>query len=213
MVKDTLESKVPREYARDASAVPGIDLGMRASSKVMNSLTLTLENDQARLATNAANYDAAHKETLSGTDQWKHASSKPTAIISEARQAIRSSCGMYPNVMVLGPVAYAALKDNEYITNRFRNVDIVTADMLAKLFELDQVVEGRAVVADDAGAFSDVWGNYAVLAYAPAKPGGQEEPSYGYTYTMTGHPFVETPYWEPNVKSWIYGVTCERQPV
>ena len=85
--------------------------------------------------------------------------------------------------------------------------------MLAALLELDQVVEGQSMTTNDAGEFQDVWGNYAVLAYVPQSPGGFEEPSFGYTYTMKGHPFVEEPYWENNVKSWIYGVTYERAPV
>jgi hypothetical protein len=186
---------------------------MRATTKVMNSLTLTLEYDRAALATTAGNYGDDNKIVLSGTSQWTNGASTPIGDIEGGRQAIRRACGIYPNVMVLGPVAYAALKNNESITDRFKNVDIITAEMLAKLFELDRVVEGKAVTVDDAGAFVDVWGNFAVLAYAPVSPGGMEEPSFGYTYTMRGNPFVEAPYWDGNQKSWIYGVTYERCPV
>lgn len=213
LVQDSLESKVPREFARDAQAVPGIDLGMRASNLVMNSLTLTLESDQARIATTAGNYDASHKVALSGTDKWTDPASDPIADIEAARQAIRTSCGAYPNTAILGPAAYSALKNNAKIVARFRNTDVFTAQMLASLFELEQLAEGRAVVADDTGAFQDVWGNAAVLAYVPKKPGGFEEPSFGYTYTMEGNPFVEVPYWDGNKKSWVYGVTYERIPV
>lgn len=213
LVQDSLESKVPREYAREAEAVPGIDLGMRAASKVMNSLTLTLEYDQAAIATNPASYEADHQIVLSGGSQWSHADSDPALAISAARQTIRQSCGFYPNVMICGPKPYAALKNNKHIAAQFKNADIITAALLAQLFEIEQVVEGRAATANDAGQFADVWGNYAILAYAPPNPSGQEEPSYGYTYTMKGHPFVEQPYWDPNQKSWIYGVTYERAPV
>lgn len=45
LVQDSLEAKVPREFARDAGAVPGIDLGVRATNTVMNALTLTLEHE------------------------------------------------------------------------------------------------------------------------------------------------------------------------
>lgn len=134
-------------------------------------------------------------------------------MIEEGRQAVRASCGLYPNTMVLGPPAYGALKTHPKVVARFRNTDIITAQMLAALFELESLVEGKAVVADDAGAFSDVWGGHGVLAYAPRSPGGLEEPSFGYTYTMQKNPFVETPYWDGNKKSWIYGVTYERAPV
>lgn len=213
LVQDSLESKIPREYARDASQVPGIDLGTRASMKVMNTLTLGLEHEQASIATAEANYGASNKETLTSTDQWTHADSKPTAIIDEGRNAIRNSCGLYPNTLILGPKPFQALKNNNYITGRFRNSDVITTAMLAALFDIETVVEGQAMYADEDGVFQDVWGNYAILAYAPREPQGVEEPSYGYTYTMKGNPFVEEPYWDHNTKSWIYGVTYERRPV
>ncbi|MFC3086888.1 hypothetical protein [Tabrizicola soli] len=40
-----------------------------------------------------------------------------------------------------------------------------------------------------------------------------EQPSFGYTYTLKGHPFVKPPRWEGGKRSWIYGVTYERKPV
>lgn len=52
-----------------------------------------------------------------------------------------------------------------------------------------------------------------ILAYAPATPSGMEEPSYGYTYTMKGHPFVEQGRWDGDTRSWVHGVSYERVPV
>lgn len=213
LLQDSLESKVPREMARDAQAVPGIDLGIRATNVVMQSLSLGLEVEQAGIATDPANFDVNHKISLSGSDLWTNPDSDPIGNIEAGRQAIRLSCGLYPNTMVIGPKAYAALKNNPRITGRFRNSDIITSAMLATLFELKTVVEGRSVVSDGSETFTDVWGNAAVLAYAPESPGGPEEPSFGYTYTMDHHPFVEQPYWDGNAKSWIYGVTYERAAI
>lgn len=212
LVQDSLESKIPREFSKDAE-VPSIDLGARASIKCMNALQLTLEYEQAKMATDPANYGAENKELMVGTSQWSHDASKPLSSIDAARQKIRKTCGLYPNVLVCGPVAYAALKNNVQVIGRFRNTDLITAEMLAALLEIETVVEGSAVYADQGGTFHDVWGNYAVLGYAPKSPSGVEEPSYGYTYTLTGHPLAEEPYYENNVKSWIYGVTYERAPV
>lgn len=212
LVQDRLEGKVPLEYQQEAASA-GVDMGPRAVNNVMQSLTLALEHEQATLATTAANYDSDHKVTLSGSSQWSHADSDPIGDIEEARQAIRASCGFYPNAMVLGPKPYGALKNNPKITARFRNSDLITAALLAGLFEIKTVVEGKAVTSTDAGEFEDVWGNYAVLAYVPEEPAGMEQPSYGYTYTMRGNPFVDPPYWDGNTRSNIYGVTYERAPV
>ncbi len=210
LVQDSLESKIPREFAREA-AVPGVDLGMRATNAIMQSLTLTLEFDQAKLATTPDNYGAGNRTTVA--TKWDDPDGKPIDDVEAGRQVVRQSCGLYPNVMVLGPKAYSALKNSEQVKDRFRNSDIITAAMLAALFELETVVEGKAVTAADDGTFSDVWGNAAVLAYAPKTPSGLEEPSFGYTYTMVDNPFAEVPYWDGNKKSWIYGVTYERVPV
>ncbi|HAE49762.1 MAG: hypothetical protein CMO30_17420 [Tistrella sp.] len=214
LVQDSLEGTVPRELARDASAVPGIDLGIRTTNTVMQALTLALEHQQAGIALDPANYDGGHKATVASGLKWGTDDGKPIADVEAARQAVRASCGSYPNVMVLGPVAYAALKTSRQIVDRFRNADIVTPQMLANLFELGSVVEGRAVIVEnEEDGFVDVWGNAAVLAYVPPAPTGAEEPSFGYTYTMRDNPFVEQPYWHGNTKSWVYGVTYERQPV
>ncbi|TAX26338.1 hypothetical protein ELI03_34655 [Rhizobium leguminosarum] len=213
LYQDSLDGKVPREFAEDAAKVPGVDLGIRATNIVMNSLTLALEYEQAQLAGDANNYPAGNKEILAGASQWDNAASTPVSAISQARNQIRTQCGVYPNVLVLGPKPYNALKNNNQVTARFKNIDIITPELLAKLLEVDYVVEGRAVYADDAGAFKDIWGNFATLAYAPPKPNGIEEPSFGYTYTLSGHPFVEEPAWNRGIKSWLYGVTYERAPV
>lgn len=214
LVQDSLEGKVPREYADEAAAVPGIDLGLRSTNMVMNSLTLGLECEQAKIATDPANYEASHKKALSGTARWSSAEATPIDDIESARQVIRTACGLYPNALLLGPKVYAKLKNSKQIVDRYRNTDVITAAMLAALFEIDQVVEGKAVVANEkTDKFEDVWGNYAVLAYSPKQPNGAEEPSFGYTYTLKGNPYVEKPYWNPGKKSWVYGVTYERAPV
>ena len=215
LVQDAVEVPVPREHMRDAAQVPGVDLGTRATNTGMQVVTKALEAEQASIALNASNYDSDHKVTLSGGTKWSAETGTPSADVETAKEAIRASTGMYPNVVLLSALAFKAAKNNPKVVERFKYVskDSITAEMLASLWEVERVVVGRAVTASDAGAFSDIWGNNAVVAYAPQQPSGMEEPSYGYTYTMEGHPLVEQPYWDNGAKSWIYGVTMERAPV
>lgn len=215
LLNDALEAPVPREYLRDASQVPGIDLGTRAVNLVMRSILLGQEVDQAALALDASLYDANHKTALLGADKWSDPASKPIAQMEDYREAVRASTGVYPNVLALSAQAFSALSTNEQLLAKFQytSPDSLTPEMLARLFKVEKVVVGEAVSADDAGAFTDVWGNNAVLAYVPQHPSGMEEPSYGYTYTMMGHPLVEEAYYDNNAKSWIYGVGFERAPV
>ena len=215
LVQDALEGQVPREYLRDAAQTPGVDLSRRAVNSTLRALSLTLEYDQAQLATAAGNYDSNHKIALSGTDQWSDGSSDPASDIDTGKEAVRSSVGIYPNTLILSAQAFNAVKEHPKVVERFKytSKDSVTPDMLAALWDLEKVSVGKAVAFDDAGNDIDIWGNNAVLAYVPLTSSGMEDPSFGYTYTMQNHPLVEKPYYENNAKSWIYPVTYERLPV
>ncbi|MCV6577435.1 MAG: hypothetical protein OIF58_17060, partial [Cohaesibacter sp.] len=84
------------------------------------------------------------------------------------------------------------------------------------LFDLEKIAVGTAVgisSPDPDAPFEDVWGNNAILAYTPQASLGMEEPSFGYTYTLNGHPFVEKPEWVRSIRSHVYGMTYERVPV
>jgi hypothetical protein len=212
-----LDGVVPREHQREAQRVPGIDLSSRAVSNVMRIMSLSLERQQAALATDAANYDANHKLTLAGTDRWNNtANSDPIADVKAGREAVRSTVGVYPNVMEIGPEVFNALAEHPKIVEKIKYSQrgIITAELLAAIFDIQTVVVGKAVGFNDAGdTATDFWGKHAVLAYVPQTISGAEEPSYGYTYTLDGHPLVETPYYDKSKKSWVYGVAYERAPV
>jgi hypothetical protein len=215
LVQDGIEGKVPAEWLRDASVMPGIDLGTRATNAVMRVITLGLEIEQAELVTDAANFSASHQVTLSGTSKWSDADSTPAADVDTGRETIRGAVGIYPNQLTLGPTVFNALKNHPRIKEQFKytSADSLTEEMLARYFNLERVVVGRAVQADAGGTMSDVWGNLALLSYSPQSPSGIEEPSFAYTYTMEGHPLVEQPYYDRETRSWLYPVVYERAPV
>ncbi len=215
LIQDSLEGQVPREHMRDASRTPGINLGTRAVNNVMASIMLGVEYERSQLATDAANYDADHRVTLAGADKWTDDTSTPVAHIDAGKEAIRSSVGIYPNTLVLSAQAFNVLKEHPKVLERFKytSSDSITPKMIAALWDLEKVVVGKAVAFDDSGNSIDMWGNNAVLAYVPAVPSGMEQPSYGYTYVMQGHPLVERSYYENRSKSWVYPVTYERLSV
>lgn len=223
LVQDALNGLVPREHLQDAQQVPGIDLGGRAVSGVMNILTLNLEVEQAKLATDPATYAPSHTAVLGNGDRWDDNAGNPLTMIEDAKSTIRRTSGVEPNVMVISKPIFNKLKNHPAITERYKytSSDSITADMIAKLMELEKLGVGAASVldsnADENAPFTDVWGNVAVLAYVPQASGGitagAEQPSFGYTYTLKGNPHVEVPSWDNDRKSWVYGVTYERTPV
>lgn len=219
LTQDALKAKIPREILDDARAVPNVNMQTRAVNVCMSSLTLTVEAEQAKLATDPANFADDRKLALAGEAKWSAPDSDPAEDVAGAKEAIRMSCGVDPNRMVISSPIFRALKNHPKIVERFKytTADSITAAMLANYFDLDMLKVGKAVALDGAAAtdapFADVWGNAAVLAYVPAAPMGPEEPSFGYTYTLRGHPFVEPGYYDTDVYSWVYGVTYERLAV
>lgn len=214
LYQDSLEGKVPFEYMRDASRVPGINLGTRAVNGVMRSLSLGLEKEQADIARNAANYDADHKVDLSAA-KWTDDANNPNTDLDTGKTAVADSIGMEPNTLVLSRAAFYAAKNNAKVIERFKytSKESITAEMLAALWDLDRVVVGKAITFDDKNVSTYLWGSDAILAYVPEHSEGMEEPSYAYTYTMEGNPMAEQPYQDRGAKSWIYPVVYERAPV
>jgi len=213
-----LEGQVPFEIMQEASRVPGIDQARVAVMKTQNIIALRLEKAAADLATNAANYAASNKVTLSGTSQWSDYSgtSDPSLDVEAGKEAVRAKTGKQANTVVLGAAVFSKLKYHPKILDRLKYTgrDNVTTDLLANLWEVDRVLVGRAVYADAADAFVDVWGKFVVVAYTEtAGLADMGVPTFGYTYALTGAPFVEQPYQDRNAKSWIYPVTDEVAPV
>lgn len=222
IVPGALEAKVPRELMSDATQVPGIDLASDAVDVVMGSLELEHEYDCAQLARNAAAYDADHKVALVGAARWTGADGDPTKDVTTALEAIRASIGVRGNLVSLSPSAFNACQFNAKLIDRFKHVSAgsITTEMLARLWNVKEVVVGEAVVATGADdSFGDIWGDDVIVAYvAPSDAAGTNrrnaaEPSFGYTYAIPGMPSVENPYWDNSAKSWIYGVSNDATPV
>ncbi|ACL71497.1 conserved hypothetical protein [Thioalkalivibrio sulfidiphilus HL-EbGr7] len=212
-----LEGQVPFEIMEDANAVPNIDMATVAIRKTQNIIDLRLEKARADIARDEASYDNDHKVTLSGTDQWSdHDNSDPTGDIDAARSAVRSTIGRRPNTALLSGKAFDAVRNHPKIIDRIKYTgrDSITPEMLASLWNLQRVVVGDAVYAEDDGDLVDVWGGDVIVAYTEVGSlADMGLPSYGYTYRLRNFPIVEQPYQDRNAKSWIYPVTDEVDPV
>lgn len=213
LYQDRLEGELPLEHVEE-SAGAGVDLQAEASESTMRSIQLRLEYDQAAIATNAANYDANHKVTLSGTSQWSNASSDPSGSIRSWRQAIRSTTGVFPNTMLLGPTIFDALAEHEQVKDKIKytSAQSITTDAVAEMYGFEKVAIGSPTILNETGDFADIWGSVVILAYVPQSRRSIRQPSYGYTYTLQGYPIAEKPYYDENHRTWYFPVTAERSP-
>lgn len=215
LAEHRLEAIVPRELIREASGVPGVDVVAMNIRAVQDRMALEREKQAADLARDAAQY-GSNAETLSGTSQWSDPASDPFTDIMDAKETIRTGTGEEANVLTLAPKVLTALRTHPKVLDRLSTAadrPPATLAQLAALFEVAQIVRAAAVY-HDGSALVDVWGKDAVLAFTTAKSAQQMgSPSFGYTYQLVGHPFVEEGYQEHNQASWAYPVSDAYQPV
>ena len=122
---------------------------------------------------------------------WNSPTSDPIGDITSAAVKMASETGYKPNTLVLSPFAFNALKNHEDILDRIKYTQkgIVTADLLATLFEVEQVYVAWGVVNTAAkGATANVgfiMGKHALLCYSNPRP-ALKKPSAGYIFAWTG---------------------------
>ena len=184
----------PIDYREDDE--DALDLKVHATNVVTDAISLRKEKLAADTAQDLSNYDATNKITLSGTDQWDDPSSEPITQIEDAKEALRSRIAQYPNVAVIGAVAFKVLKHHSTILDRIKYTQqaITTPDMLQSLLGIEKIVIGSAVYEDDSGVLTDIWSDNMILAYVPQVNGKRSyyEPSYGYTLQKKNTPFIDT---------------------
>lgn len=131
--------------------------------------------------------DAAENQTL----KWNLPTSNPIADITGASVQMAAETGYKPNTLVLSPFAFNALKNHEDILDRIKYTQkgIVTADLLATLFEVDNVYVAWGVVNTAAKGAVDkidfIMGKHALLCYVNPRP-ALRKPSAGYIFAWTG---------------------------
>lgn len=221
----SVDVPIPRELIREAdesrrlNVSNHLDVSKIAMTTANDILSLDYEIEVATLATSAGTYAAGHVTALAAGTKWSASTGTPVTDVRAAANVIRKKIGKRPNRLTLSPDAKLAAETNVEVRGYLpaAQMGVATLEQLAKIFEVDEVVCGDAVWVDNTDTGQDVWGNNAVLAYVP-KIGGAgndislAEPGFGFTNVIEGHPFAETPRYDADAKSWIYGATFERQP-
>ena len=131
--------------------------------------------------------------TLSGTDQWSdYSNSDPFDDVTTAVLAVTLACLEQPNTIVMGLQVFMKLALHPDLLERCKYTGtnerpaMVTAQMMAALFGVDQVLVGAAVqdTSQEGGTSSPafIWDKKLWIGYvAPAA--AIENPSAGYIFT------------------------------
>jgi hypothetical protein len=130
--------------------------------------------------------------------QWSnHTSSTPIEDVETQVTAMEQLTGYAPNTMVIGRQTWAGLKNHPQFIDRIKYTQrgILTEELLAAVFGLDQVLVSRATVdtvpesnaiPPTGASYSFLMGKGALLCYSAPAP-SIEMPSAGYHFTWTGY--------------------------
>jgi hypothetical protein len=128
----------------------------------------------------------------SGFTQWDtYASSDPIGDIEAGKSAVLSTTGFEANTLVLGYDVFRQLRHHPDLVDRIKytSSNNITADMMARMFEVDRVLVAKAIKATNnegaTGAYSFTFGKNALLCHVAPSP-GLLTPSAGYIFSWNG---------------------------
>lgn len=168
----------------------GVDPRGTAVGYQTNLLNLAREIRVANMVFAAGTYGTNNKATLSGTDQWSHASSDPVAKIGDALDV-----PIYrPNVAIFGQATWTNLRRNVKIVQAIKGTaqgaGMVSRQEFADFFELAEVLVGAGFVntakKGQTAATSRVWGKHAAFVYRDRAAGPQAGVTFGFTAQWGG---------------------------
>ena len=154
---------------------------------ILDKLSLDWENRVAAQVTNTANVGSSAAVGSSWTDEDN---SNPVTDIWTGFDNVEDATGYRPNSLLLSGIAYRNLRrsaelNNQILGNNNGNRNI-TRQMIQDFFEVERLIIGDAFknTANEAQAESleRVWGDHALVYYAPMGSPSMDDPSFGYSY-------------------------------
>ena len=184
-----------------------LKLEEKAARNIFNLLTLDMENRVANQITSGSNL-GSYAAVASKWDSSAAGTSDPFGDIALAKNTIRSQTGYDANTMIIGREAYNALVRHADILDRIKYVQrgVVTADLLASLFDIPNVYVGNSIINTGeenlADSFSDVWGDDTIIAHfaQPETDGKNPSLMYGFRWTnpLFGSPMAVESWDDPD---------------
>jgi len=124
----------------------------------------------------------------SNFDVWDGASATPIDDVSLAKVTVKEDIGISPNTLVVSEKVHSYLINNSDVLDRFKytQTGVITEDLLAKVFDVDNYFVARAVYASNKEGDTEdmdfiVNERCALLVYVQPRP-TKRRPSGGYTF-------------------------------
>lgn len=172
---------------RDNSVSP-LDLDVDTAEIVTDMMLNNREQRVADLVLDA-NVVGGIDLTSGSNVQWSDPASDPILGATTARNSLFATVGYKPNKLLLGNDVYEVLRAHPAIIERiqFSERAIVTKQILAALFEVDEILVGgvlrRTSQQGAADAIADIWAGAALFFYSENRP-SLKRASFGYQFRV-----------------------------
>lgn len=160
-----------------------------ATENVTEQLLLDRENKLATILGDTS--QVTNNTTLSGTSQWSdYSNSDPIGDVRTARTTVHQNTFKKPNTLILSKPVFDMLIEHPAIIERIKysQLGVVTKELLARVFQLEQVLVGEAgsntAHEGQTDVLSYVWGKNAVVAFV-APQIRLKQVTFGYTFTYS----------------------------
>jgi len=178
------------DRVRDNADNP-LDMDVDTTENLGELIMLGREKRVADIVFGSANY-GTQTSALSGANCWDdYAGSDPIGDVRSAKATVHAASGKTPNVMVIGYQVFNKLLDHPDVLERIKYTQkgLVTADLLASLFEVDKILVGKALYDSSMEGASEslgyIWGKSVSLLYSQPSP-GLKKISFGYQFQSRG---------------------------
>lgn len=158
----------------------------RDSTRILTSNLLNArERRVANLVKATASYPAGHSVTLTLAAKWTDPASDPLGDMSRARTAIQQASGLTPTDAVIGYNVLEALMIHPDMVAFAGEGNLVTEDIIARVFRLQRVHVGSVLyntaAEGQAVTLGDIWANDVVVFHRAPAP-ALRTPSFGYQF-------------------------------
>lgn len=144
----------------------------RTTGFLVDLLLNNWEKRVADLVTTYGNYASGYRTTLSGTTQFSdYVGSDPIGVIDTAKDA----CFFEPNTLIMGYDVWTKLKRHPQILDHIKggsssaNPAIVTLQLAAEVFEVDQILVGKrrynSAIKGQTAVYERLWGKHVIAAF------------------------------------------------
>lgn len=192
------------------NADPGIKLDVDTTEYLTEKILMRREITLQQLVQTSTTW--ANSTSLTSTLAWTTNTTNPITQIDSAASVVVQTSGKTPNVVALSDTVFRTAKENTSTVDRIKytSADSVTPMMLARLFNVDQVLVGKATqnTAEegiDTVTMAFIWADTVFIGYVERAP-GLKKPSALYTFQQedSGNPYIVEKYREDARKGdWV----------